>query len=90
MRFNGPSTPVRPERVRRPARPRPDAARAARRRILENPAAHTVLLRRVAVVCLGITVLGALPYAMVATGVLHVTPNTVDSLSMLQQASGSY
>jgi uncharacterized protein len=26
---------------------------AARRRILENPAAHTVLLRRVAVVCLG-------------------------------------
>ena len=63
---------------------------AARRRILENPAAHTALLRRVAVVCLGITVLGALPYAMVAAGVLHVTPSTVDSLSMLQQASGCY
>ncbi|GAA0935799.1 DUF418 domain-containing protein [Virgisporangium aurantiacum] len=63
---------------------------AARQRILENPAAHTVLLRRVAVVCLGITVLGALPYAMVAAGVLYVTPDTVDSLSMLQQASGCY
>jgi uncharacterized protein len=63
---------------------------AARRRILENPAAHTVLLRRVAVVGLGITVLGALPYAMVTAGVLHVSADTVDSLTMLQQASGGY
>lgn len=63
---------------------------AARRRVLEDPAAHRTLLRRVAVVCLGVTVLGALPYALVAAGAVRVDPGTLDAMAYLHAGSGMY
>lgn len=63
---------------------------AARRRVLEEPAAHRTLLRRVAAVSLGVTVLGALPYALVAAGAVRVDPGTLDAMAYLHAASGMY
>jgi uncharacterized membrane protein YeiB len=63
---------------------------AARKQILENPAAHRTLLTRVAVVSMGITVLGGLPYALVGAGWLHVDEAAVGSLSMLSHVSGMF
>jgi len=63
---------------------------AARKQILENPAAHRTLLTRVAAVCMGITILGGLPYALVGAGWLHVDEATVGSLSMLSHVSGMF
>ncbi|WP_255949307.1 DUF418 domain-containing protein [Streptomyces odontomachi] len=63
---------------------------AARHQILENPAAHRVLLRRTAVGCLGLAFAGALPYALVAAGVLHVDADTVHALAYLNDVSGEY
>jgi uncharacterized protein len=63
---------------------------AGRHRILENPAAHRTLLRGTAVVGLGITFLGALPYALVAAGAIHVDSASVQAMQTLQLASGTY
>ncbi|GFJ94106.1 DUF418 domain-containing protein [Phytohabitans rumicis] len=63
---------------------------AGRRRILEDPAAHRVLLRRTAIGCLAITLLGALPYALVAAGVVRVDPDTLDAVTYLHAISGEY
>ncbi|MFF1816757.1 DUF418 domain-containing protein [Kribbella sp. NPDC058245] len=63
---------------------------AARKQILENPAAHRTLLTRVAVVSMGITILGGLPYALVGAGWLHVDEAAVDALSMLSHVSGMF
>jgi uncharacterized membrane protein YeiB len=63
---------------------------AARRRILEEPAAHLALLRRTAVLCLGTSIVGALPYALVAAGVLHVDTGTVEAMSLVHAISGEY
>jgi uncharacterized protein len=63
---------------------------AARRRILEEPAAHQTLLRRTAVLCLGTSTLGALPYALVAAGVLHLDAGTVDAVARVHAISGEY
>ena len=63
---------------------------AARKQILENPGAHRTLLTRVAVVGLGITVLGGLPLALVGAGWLHVDETAVDSLSYLSHLSGMF
>ncbi|GIH13022.1 DUF418 domain-containing protein [Rugosimonospora africana] len=63
---------------------------AARRRILENPAAHRVLLRRTAIGCLTIVVLGALPYALIAAGLVHADAGTIKILSLLHDVSGEY
>ncbi|MEU7842062.1 DUF418 domain-containing protein [Micromonospora sp. NPDC049114] len=63
---------------------------AARHRILENPAAHRVLLRRVAVGCLAISVVGALPYALIAAGAVHVDAATVEAMALVHAVSGEY
>lgn len=63
---------------------------AARRRILDDPAQHLTLLRWVAVVGLGISVLGALPYALVSAGVLHLDADTVASVAWLHAVTGEY
>ncbi|TKK80544.1 DUF418 domain-containing protein [Kribbella jiaozuonensis] len=63
---------------------------AARKQILENPAAHTKLLVSVASVGLGITVLGGLPLAFVGAGWLHVDESAVGSLSYLSHVSGMF
>ncbi|MEV5000693.1 DUF418 domain-containing protein [Nocardioides sp. LML1-1-1.1] len=63
---------------------------AARRGILENVDQHRTLLVRTAVIGLGIAVLGGLPYALVAAGVLHPAAGTVDILSLLHDVSGEY
>lgn len=63
---------------------------AARRRVLEDPAAHRTLLRRAAVVCLAVTVLGAMPYALVAAGAVRVDPGTLDAMAYLHAGSGMY
>ncbi|MEU4295090.1 DUF418 domain-containing protein [Kribbella sp. NPDC026596] len=63
---------------------------AARKQILENPAAHRTLLTRVAVVGLGITILGGLPLALVGAGWLRVDEAAVDSLSYLSHLSGMF
>ncbi|MGN9913479.1 DUF418 domain-containing protein [Phytohabitans sp. LJ34] len=61
---------------------------AGRRHILEEPAAHRVLLRRVAVGALAITFLGGLPYALAAAGTIHVDTATLDAMTYLHTASG--
>jgi len=63
---------------------------AARKHILENPAAHRTLLTRVAAVGMSITVLGGLPLALVGAGWLHVDEAAVDSLTMLSHVSGMF
>ncbi|HEY2669755.1 MAG TPA: DUF418 domain-containing protein [Rugosimonospora sp.] len=63
---------------------------AARRRVLEEPAAHRTLMRRTAIACLGVSIVGALPYALVAAGVLHVDADTVDAMSLVHDVSGEY
>jgi uncharacterized protein len=61
---------------------------AARKQILENPAAHRGLLTGVAVGGLSITILGGLPLALVGAGWLHVDQSAVDALSYLSHVSG--
>ncbi|MFI5692723.1 DUF418 domain-containing protein [Kribbella sp. NPDC051586] len=63
---------------------------AARKQILENPAAHKSLLARVAVGGLGITVLGGLPLALVGAGWVHVDKSAVDALGLLSHMSGMF
>ncbi|WP_328998922.1 DUF418 domain-containing protein [Kribbella sp. NBC_00709] len=63
---------------------------AARKQILENPAAHKTLLTAVASIGLGITVLGGLPAALVGAGWLHVDESAVGSLSYLSHVSGMF
>jgi uncharacterized protein len=63
---------------------------AARKQILENPGAHRTLLSSVAAVCLGVTILGGLPLALVGAGWLHVDETAVDSLSYLSHVSGMF
>jgi uncharacterized membrane protein YeiB len=63
---------------------------AARKQVLENPAAHKTLLSWVAAVGLGITVLGGLPLALVGAGWVHVDEAAVDSLSYLSHVSGMF
>ena len=63
---------------------------AARRRVLEEPGAHRPLLRRVAVVGLGVAVAGGLPLGLVSAGVLHVDPSAVSMLVFLQEVTGMF
>ncbi|TCO51819.1 putative membrane protein YeiB [Kribbella antiqua] len=63
---------------------------AARKQILENPAAHRGLLKGIAWVCMSITILGGLPLALVGAGWLHVDAAAVDSLSYLSHLSGMF
>ncbi|MFI6579071.1 DUF418 domain-containing protein [Nocardiopsis sp. NPDC050513] len=59
---------------------------AARRRILEEPGRHLVLLRRVAFGGIAAGWLGGLPTALTQTGVLDWSPG--DALSMLNATTG--
>ncbi|TCM50273.1 DUF418 domain-containing protein [Kribbella sp. VKM Ac-2568] len=63
---------------------------AARKQMLENPLAHRTLLIRVAAACMGITVLGGLPLALVSAGWLHVDAAAVDAMSFLHNISGQF
>ncbi|MEI8411210.1 MULTISPECIES: DUF418 domain-containing protein [unclassified Kribbella] len=63
---------------------------AARKQILENPAAHRTLLRTAACAGLGITILGGLPLALVGAGWLQVDAAAVDALSYLSHVSGMF
>ncbi|WP_030442824.1 DUF418 domain-containing protein [Actinoplanes subtropicus] len=63
---------------------------AARRRLLEEPGRHLTLLRRTAVVSLGISIAGSLPYALVAAGVLHVDAGTVEAMYRVHAVTGEY
>ncbi|GAA3086744.1 putative membrane protein YeiB [Kribbella aluminosa] len=63
---------------------------AARKQLLENPAAHKTLLTRVAVGCLGITFVGGLPLALIGAGWLHVDQAAVDAADLLSQVSGMF
>ncbi|CAO5252040.1 DUF418 domain-containing protein [Frankia sp. AgKG'84/4] len=62
----------------------------ARRRLLDDPAAHRVLLRRVAVGGGALSVAGALPYALVSAGFLQVDAATVRHMAMLHDITGEY
>lgn len=63
---------------------------AARRRLLEEPASHWRLLRRIAASGLGIAVAGGLPLALVSSGVLHADSRTVERMFVLHQGSGMF
>ena len=63
---------------------------AARRRLLEEPGKHLRLLRVTAAVSLGITFAGALPYALVSAGLLHVDAGTVEAMSRAHDITGEY
>jgi uncharacterized membrane protein YeiB len=63
---------------------------AARRRVLEEPAAHRRLLRRTAVAGLGVAVLGGLPMGLLSAGWLHVDAGTASLVSTLYGASGMF
>jgi uncharacterized membrane protein YeiB len=63
---------------------------AARKQLLENPRENRTLLTRVAVVCMGITVLGGLPQALIAAGWLHVDSAAMDAVNFLHNISGQF
>ncbi|MCW2759028.1 MAG: putative rane protein, partial [Nocardioidaceae bacterium] len=62
---------------------------AARRRLLEDPTQRP-LLRRTAVVCLAVTVLGGLPYGLATAGWLHVDSAGLGAITRLHDVSGMY
>jgi uncharacterized protein len=63
---------------------------AARRRLLEEPAAHRTLLRRAAIGGFAISIAGGLPYALVSAGWLHVDAGSVQLMSLLHDVAGEY
>ncbi|OLT25010.1 hypothetical protein BJF83_05975 [Nocardiopsis sp. CNR-923] len=63
---------------------------AGRRKLLDDPAAHRVLLTRVAVVGTAASVLGALPAALVTVGVLSPGPVSTGLLLALQVLTGVF
>lgn len=50
---------------------------AARRKVLDEPSQHLPLLRRVAVICLGVALLGRIPAALMLAGAWPVTSTPV-------------
>jgi uncharacterized protein len=63
---------------------------AAERRLLEDPARHDALLRRIAVVCLAVAVGGGVPLALVHLGLVHADARTVGLISYLHKVSGMF
>ncbi|OUE26995.1 DUF418 domain-containing protein [Clavibacter michiganensis] len=59
-----------------------------RRRVLEDPAAHLPLLRRLALVGMPVSVLGALPLVLAAVGALDADPVALYLLGVLHGATG--
>ena len=63
---------------------------AAERRLLEDPARHGALLRRIAIVCLSVAVAGGVPLALVHLGLIHADARTVGLISYLHKVSGMF
>jgi uncharacterized protein len=63
---------------------------AAKRRVLEDPAAHRRLLRHTAAWSLGFSTLGALPYALICAGLVHADAPTVEAMQLLHDVTGEY
>lgn len=63
---------------------------AARRRLLEDPASHRRLLRRVAAAGLGIAVAGGLPLGLMSAGILDTDSSGVAHIFLLHQVSGMF
>ncbi|WP_027941063.1 DUF418 domain-containing protein [Amycolatopsis taiwanensis] len=63
---------------------------AARRGVLENPAAHRQLLRWTVVIGLGISTLGGLPMGLASAGWLHVDESTASLMSYLHGGTGMF
>ncbi|WP_219417624.1 DUF418 domain-containing protein [Pseudonocardia nigra] len=61
---------------------------AARRRLLDEPDRHRLLLRRVAAVGVAVAVLGAVPQVLVTTGVWHPAPGALLAVGALHTAAG--
>src|SRR5262245_25041370 len=62
----------------------------ARRRLLEDPAAHRGLLRTIAAAGLGIAIVGGLPFALIASGLAHANASAVTPIFLLHQVSGTF
>jgi uncharacterized protein len=63
---------------------------AARRRLLEDPASHRRLLRRVAAAGLGIAIAGGLPLGLASAGILDTDSSGVAHIFLLHQVSGMF
>ncbi|CAL9500798.1 hypothetical protein SUDANB95_03409 [Actinosynnema sp. ALI-1.44] len=63
---------------------------AARRRVLEEPARHRVLLRWTAVVGIAVSVAGGLPAAVIAAGWARVDESTASLALLLHGGSGMF
>jgi uncharacterized membrane protein YeiB len=63
---------------------------AARARLLDEPAAHRRTLAWVAVVGLGIAVIGGLPHALLGAGMLDVDAAAVGPMALLHAISGEF
>ena len=63
---------------------------AAERRLLEDPARHGALLRRIALVCLSVAVAGGVPLALVYLGLVHADVRTLRLISYLHKVSGMF
>ncbi|MCI2423352.1 DUF418 domain-containing protein [Saccharopolyspora sp. K220] len=61
---------------------------AARRRLLEDPASHRVLLRGTAAVGLGGAVAGGLPLGLISSGLWHTSASTAELAAVLHATSG--
>ncbi|HIW62162.1 MAG TPA: DUF418 domain-containing protein [Candidatus Stackebrandtia excrementipullorum] len=63
---------------------------AARHRLLEEPEKHRTLLRRGAIVGLGISITGGLPMGLYAAGFLAVDADAATRVKMLYEVSGFF
>jgi uncharacterized protein len=63
---------------------------AAERRLLEDPARHGALLRRIAMVCLSVAFAGGVPLALVYLGLIDADARTVRLISYLHKVSGMF
>jgi len=63
---------------------------AARHRILEHPDRHRELLAVVAVIALGITFAGGMPYALIGAGWWQADQPTIDQAALLHGLTGEY
>ncbi|GAA2379202.1 DUF418 domain-containing protein [Nonomuraea africana] len=63
---------------------------AARRKVLDEPERHLTLLRRAAVICLGVAVVGRIPAALMLAGVWPVTSTPVTWLAAFAHVLTGY
>lgn len=63
---------------------------AAERRLLEDPARHGAMLRRIAIACLSVVFAGGVPLALVYLGIVHADARTFSLISYLHKVSGMF